>query len=233
MKRFFYMLLALCCVAGFAGTLYAIFYIAPLQGVGADWNVATPLYFNQKIFYYHVPNAFMVFIAVFGCGVASLQYLITRSGRWDDVAVANADLAVMYGAIVLVTGSIWGKVAWGKWWDWDVRMTSTLLLWLTMLGYALVRRYGGLGSERLGAGLAVFATCNVPLVYFGVRYWRTLHPKTSVVPGLQGDQRLAFWGSVILFLAFFVLLLRTRIDIVRAERRVLEAREAALDGGLF
>jgi heme exporter protein C len=132
-----------------------------------------------------------------------------------------------------VTGSIWGKAAWDRWWDWDARLTTSLLLWLTMVGYVLVRQYGGAGSERMAAGLAVFATVNIPLVYFSVKIWRTLHPQTSVVPGLEGGMRAAMWSSVALFGVFYVLLLRLRTHAARAERRLAELRERALDAGLI
>jgi heme exporter protein C len=102
-----------------------------------------------------------------------------------------------------------------------------------MVGYVLVRRYGGAGSERMAAGLAVFATINIPLVYFSVMIWRTLHPQTSVVPDLQGGMRAAMWSSVALFTVFYVLLLRLRTIAARAERRLGELRERALDAGLI
>ena len=191
------------------------------------------LFFNQKIFYYHVACAFMLFAATITCGVTSLLYLRKRQPRHDDVAQAAGELAVLFGAIVLVTGSIWGKAAWDRWWDWDARLTTSLLLWLTMVGYVLVRQYGGAGSERMAAGLAVFATVNIPLVYFSVRIWRTLHPKTSVVPELEGGMRAAMWSSVALFAVFYVLLLRLRTHAARAERRLTELRERALDAGLI
>ena len=215
---------AVACALGFAGTLYLAFYKAELDG---------ELFFNQKIFYYHVANAFMLFAATITCGVSSLLFLRKREPRHDDVALAAGELAVLFGAVVLVTGSIWGKAAWDKWWDWDARLTTSLLLWLTMVGYVLVRKYAGAGSERMAAGLAVFATVNIPLVYFSVRIWRTLHPKTSVVPGLQGGMRAAMWSSVALFAVFYVLLLRLRTQGARAERRLAELRERALDAGLI
>ena len=215
---------AVACALGFAGTLYLAFYKAELDG---------ELFFNQKIFYYHVANAFMLFAATITCGVSSLLFLRKREPRHDDVALAAGELAVLFGAVVLVTGSIWGKAAWDKWWDWDARLTTSLLLWLTMVGYVLVRKYAGAGSERMAAGLAVFATVNIPLVYFSVRIWRTLHPKTSVVPGLQGGMRAAMWSSVALFAVFYVLLLRLRTEGARAERRLAELRERALDAGLI
>lgn len=224
MKRGIVLTSAALCVAGFAYTLYMIFYGTPVD---------KQLFFNQKIFYYHVPNAFNLFVAVFVCGIASILYLKRRDGRYDDVAEAAGELAVLFGAIVLVTGAIWGKAAWGKWWTWDARLTTSLLLWMVMLGYVLVRKYAGPGSERLAAGLAIFGMADVPLIYFSVKIWRTLHPNTSVVPGLESSMKAAFWLSVLLYLIFFVLLLITRVDQARAHRKLREARELGLDAGLF
>jgi heme exporter protein C len=217
-------ILAVLTAAGLAATLYLIFWGTPVD---------RQLYFSQKIFYWHVACAFMLFVGVFVCGIYSLLYLKKREGRYDDVALAAGELAVLFGAIMLVTGSIWGKAAWGKWWEWDARLTTALLLEMIMLGYVLVRKFGGPGSERLAAGLAVFGMADVPLVYFSVRIWRTLHPETSVVPGLEGSMRLTMWLSVLTFLLLFVLLLVARVAQTRADRQVREARELGLDSGLF
>jgi heme exporter protein C len=223
LRAIFYACTALC-VALFAVTLWLVFYGTPLDEV---------LHFSQKIFYYHVPNAFMLFVAVIVCGVYSVLFLKKHDGRYDDVAEAAGELAVLFGAIVLVTGSIWGRAAWGVWWTWDARLTTSLLLWMVMLGYVLVRKYGGPGSERLAAGLAVFGMADVPLIYFSVKIWRTLHPKTSTVPTLDPRMRSAFWLSVVLFTLVFIILLMTRTAQARARRQLRETRELGLDKGLF
>jgi heme exporter protein C len=224
MRRALFIGCAVLAMAGFAYTQYLVFYGTPIDRL---------LMFNQKIFYYHVPCWFMLFASVFACGIASFRYLRTRQGRHDDVAVAAGELAVLFGALGLVTGSIWAKAAWSVWWVWDARLVMSLLLWLTMLGYVLVRKYGGPGLERLGAGVALFACVSVPFVYFSVRLWRTLHPESSVVPSLEGSMRGAFWLSVLLFGIVWSLLLVTRIAIARTERQLNEAREIGLDAGLF
>src|SRR5213075_2630322 len=157
------------------------------------------LFFSQKIFYYHVPHAMLLFALVFACGISSAGFLKNRKGSWDDVAVATGEVAVVYGAIVLTSGSIWGHAAWGKWWVWDMRLTTSLLLWLVMVGYALVRRFGGPGSERLAAGLAVFGMVDVPLIYFSVKIWNTLHPQTGIATTVAPEMRPAFWGSMLTF----------------------------------
>ena len=162
MKTIAYVLCALGAAAGFV-VLPSLVFRAPL---------AYELYVNQKIFYYHVPSAIVMFIAVFVAGIASVGYLITRKPTWDDAAAAGGDLVVLFGAIMLTTGPIWAKVAWGTWWVWDARLTSSLLLWMIFIAYALVRRYGGPGAARLSAGLAVFGMADVPLVYFAVNFWK-------------------------------------------------------------
>ena len=224
MKRPVYIFIAVVAMALFAYTQYLIFYAAAIE---------KKMFFNQKILYYHVPCAFMLFVATITCGIYSFLYVRRRDGKYDDVALAAGELSVLFGAIVLVTGSIWGRAEWGVWWTWDARLTMSLLLWMSMVGYVLVRRYGGAGSERIAAGLSIFAAINIPLVYFSVRIWRTLHPKTSVVPSLTGSMRLALWFSVLLFIGVFVLLMSARVAVARGERELTEAREAALDAGLL
>lgn len=224
MKRATFIAFALLAMAGFGLTQYFIWYRTPMQDV---------LFLNQKIFYYHVPCWFVLFTATIICGIYSLRYVRSRDGRFDDVAIAAGELAVLFGLMGLVTGSLWAKVAWEAWWKWDARLTTSLLLWMTMVGYVLVRRYGGPGSERLGAGLAIFATINIPLVYVSVKLWRTFHPPTSNVPHLEGMMRVSFWLSVLLFMIFFGLLLKVRVAIARAERLLSEARELGLDAGLL
>jgi heme exporter protein C len=201
------------------------FYLAPVA--------SAPLFFNQKIFYYHVPVAFMLFAGVISCGVASILYLRKRDARWDDVAHAGAAVAMVFGAAMLVSGSLWAKPAWGAWWSWDARMTSALLLEMTMIGYILVRKYGGAGNERLAAGLGIFGMVNIPLVYISATLWNTQHPSAKTVPTLQPLMRIAFWSSVLLFLLVFILIFRLRTNLGRSARRLGELRERALDAGLF
>ncbi|WP_428263765.1 cytochrome c biogenesis protein [Haliangium sp.] len=224
MKRGLLFVLAALCAAGFLYTLHMVFYGTAL---------VPKLYFNQKIFYYHVPNSFALFAAVITCGVASIQYLRKREARFDDVALAAGELAVLFGGAMMITGCIWAKAAWNVWWAWDARLTTSLLLWMTMIGYMLVRKYAGQSGERLAAGLGIFGMANVPLIYVSVRIWRTLHPQTSVVPTLEGSMRSTFWLSVLLFLGFFTILLVARIGQIRFRRRLREIREQGLDAGLF
>jgi heme exporter protein C len=146
-------------------------------------------------------------------------YLFRREASADRLAVAAAELTAVFGVLVLTTGPLWGRKAWGVWWQWDVRLTSSLVLWMISLAYLLVRRYGGPGSDRLAAAVGLFGMANVPFVYWSVNVWRTLHPKTTVVPTLGPGMREAFWWCAAAFLLLYGLLLaaRTRLEAERAE----------------
>jgi heme exporter protein C len=225
MKRFMVPALAAAVAVGLALAIRHVFFVADLE--------ANQLYWNQKIFYFHVPFAFMLFAAIFTCGIPAAMYLKTRDPRYDDVAAAAAELSVVFGSIVLITGSVWGRAAWGVWWQWEMRLTTSLLLWLIMVGYVLLRRFGGAGAERLSAGLAVFAMVNVPLVYFSVKYWNFLHPKAQVVSSLASSMKTAFRLSALTIIGLFILLLLARVAQLRAERQLRELRERGLDAGIL
>lgn len=219
-------ILATLSAIGFVITLYLVFTYAPL---------ADSLFFNQKIFYYHVAHAFMLFLSVAVCGVCSLAFLKTRKPKWDDLALATAELAVVFGAVVLITGSIWAKAAWDLWWTWEKRLTMSLLLWLTLVGYVLVRRFAGASADRLAAGLAVFGTLGIPFIYMMVDR-SDHHPQAGAqgnVATLQPEMKLVFWLSVLTFFLWFLTLLMARVQSARAEREVRELREKGLDAGLF
>ena len=185
-----------------------LFASAPL--VVANAPVEQTMGLVQKIFYYHVPSAMLLFASAFVCGIASAGYLFRRSAAADRVALAAGELVVLFGLIVLVTGPIWARKAWGVWWEWDARLTSSLLLWMIFVAYLMVRRFGGPGSEKLSAAMALFGMANVPFVYVSVNYWRTLHPKTSVVMTLAPGMRGAFWFCVAAFTILYLLLLTLR-----------------------
>src|SRR5580692_5078559 len=172
----------------------------------------------QKIFYFHVPCAIMMFLSTFVAAAGSLSYLFKGAERGDRLAHAAGELGVLFGACVLVSGPLWGRKAWGVYWQWDARLTSSLLLFLILIGYMLARRYGGPGGRKLSAALALFAAVDVPLVYKSVDIWRTVHPQTSVVPKLDPRMRPAFWSAFLLMTIVWSLLLalRYRLEAARA-----------------
>jgi heme exporter protein C len=171
----------------------------------------------QKIFYFHVPAAITTFVSAFVCGIASVVYLVRRKPLADHVALAAAELAVVFGLIVLVTGPLWAHKAWGVWWQWEARLVMTLIMWMIFVAYLLLRRFGGPGSEILAAVVGVFGMALVPFVYWSVNVWRTLHPTTNVVISLPPDMAAVFgWcatGFLLLYTA--VLLVRVRLESAR------------------
>jgi heme exporter protein C len=194
-----------------------LFGAAPLLVAQAPYESTMGLV--QKIFYYHVPSAMVMFLSALVCGVASAVYLFRGKAAADRLATAAAELTVVFGLIVLVTGPLWARKAWGVWWQWDARLTSTLLMWMIFVAYLLVRRFGGPGAEKLSAAMAVFGMANVPFVYVSVNIWRTIHPTTRVVPRLVPGMRGPFWFCVLSFMVLFALLLavRARLEQRRAE----------------
>ncbi len=173
----------------------------------------------QKIFYFHVPAAITTFLSVFVCGIASAIYLARRSRTADHVAIAAAELAVLFGAMVLVTGPLWARKAWGVWWNWgDARLVMTFVMWMVFVAYLLLRKFGGPGSEVLAAAAGIFGMVLVPFVYWSVNYWRTIHPTTNVIRTLPPEMySVLIWCIYSFFVLYAALLmLRTRLESSRA-----------------
>jgi heme exporter protein C len=172
----------------------------------------------QKIFYFHVPSWIAMFLAAVVCGLAGALVIFAGRKDADRVAQAAAELAVVFGLMGLITGPLWGRKAWGVWWQWDARLTSALVMWLVFVAYLLLRKYGGAGSEKLSAVLALFGMANVPFVYWSVNVWRTVHPKTSVVMTLGPEMGRPFLLCSLAFVGLFTVLLaaRVRLENVRA-----------------
>jgi heme exporter protein C len=197
---------------------FLMFVFSPVLIANAPYEATMGLV--QKIFYYHVPSALTFFVAACVCGVNSWRFLFGKNAHADRLAAAAAELSVMFGAITLVTGPLWARKSWGVWWQWDVRLTSSLMMWMIFVAYLLVRKYGGAGSEKLAAGLALFGMANVPFVYISVNYWRTIHPPTTVVPTLPVSMGGPFWFCLAAFMLLFVVLMQLRVHLERQRSHV-------------
>ena len=180
--------------------------------------------FVQKIFYFHVPCAIMLFLSTFVCAGGSIAYLLKGSARGDRLALAAGELAVVFGICTLTSGPLWGRKAWGVWWQWDARLTSSLALFLMMLAYLIARKFGGMAGRKLSAAVALFAAIDVPLIYKSVDIWRTVHPQTTVVPSLDARMRPAFWSAFVLITLVWALLLTVRVRLERARTELAELR---------
>jgi heme exporter protein C len=212
---------ALITFALLAFAFYQAWYVAPTEETMGD---------IQRIFYYHVPSAWTAFLLFFGNFIASIVYLVKRSDKWDSIALACAEVGVVFCTVVLVTGPLWAKPVWGIWWTWDARLTTTLVLWLIYVAYLLLRQFSESGqTPTLAAALAIFGFLDVPIVYMSIRWWRTQHPQ-PVIAGGQGsglDPRM--WHVLLInwaaFLALAALVTWFRYSLAQRERQ-LERQEA-------
>src|SRR6266849_2096351 len=190
----------------------------------------------QRIFYYHVPSAFAAFACFFVNLVASLAYLKTRNARLDALALASAQVGVMFCTIVLITGPLWARPVWGIWWTWDARLTSTLVLWLIYVSYLLLRRFSSSGqTPLLAAALAVLGALCVPFVYFSIWFFRTQHPQPVMGGGGSIDPRMLHvllinWLAFSCF-AFLVCWSRYRLENLQRDVDQAHALESLLDPG--
>lgn len=209
------------CAAGVFATHYLAFAGVPME---ATMGAA------QRIFYYHVPSAWLCFLGFMICFVASLGYLYTRKTRWDAVALSAAEVGLVFGVIVLTTGPLWARAAWGVWWKWEPRLTSMALLILIFGAYWTLRTFGGQtdGVRRLGAVLAIFGTPNIFFVHYAVKKWRGDHPDgVTSSGGMEPSMRVALYSSLAVLLVVFIIMLRQRYVMhrdaltVRAIRRRL------------
>jgi len=188
----------------------------------------------QRIFYYHVASAWTAGLLFFINFVASIVYLARRNPKVDALAVASAEVGVVFCTIVLVTGPIWARPVWGIWWTWDMRLTLTLVLWLIYVSYLLLRRFSSSGQTPvMAAVLAIFGTLDMPLVYFSIWFFRTQHPQPVMGNGGSIDPHMlhAFFVNLIAFTCFGLLVCwaRYRLEVLRLEVDEMQALESLLE----
>ncbi|HEY6254022.1 MAG TPA: cytochrome c biogenesis protein CcsA, partial [Candidatus Angelobacter sp.] len=172
----------------------------------------------QRIFYYHVPAATCAYTLFFINFVASILYLWKRSEKADMWAATSAEVGLVFATVVLITGPIWGRVAWNTWWAWEPRLTTFLILWLLYVSYMVLRRSAEAGSGSvLAAALAIFAFLDVPFSYMANRF-RGHHPP----PITLEDPRMKFalMANMIAFMAFAGLILWFRYQLEKTDRQI-------------
>ncbi len=224
MKRAF-SLLAILTAALLSYALYEALIAAPTEQTMG--NV-------QRIFYYHVPSAWTAFLLFFINLGASVAYLIRRNPKADAIAVVTAEVGVVFCSVVLVTGPLWARPVWGIWWTWDVRLTSTLVLWLIYVSYLILRRFSSSGQTPvLAAALAVFGALDVPLVYFSIWFFRTQHPAPVIGGGGSIDPRMLHvllinWAAFLCF-ALMVCWSRYRLERLQREVEEMQALESMIE----
>lgn len=212
-------LLLILAALGFSLAPYLIFKRTPIEPA---------MGFIQKIFFFHVPCAWAMFLASIIAAVGGAAFL-WRQKRWGaQVNAAAAELTVIFGVLVLITGPLWAKIAWGQYWVWEVRLTTMFLLFLIFVAVLLVRQYGGAAREQLAAGLAIFGAVDVPIIYLSVKLWRTIHPQTSVVTTLPSEMKPPFFLSLLVFTILFALLFICRFKLERLRQKT-EMLQISLD----
>ncbi|MFH2008931.1 MAG: cytochrome c biogenesis protein CcsA [bacterium] len=173
-----------------------------------------------KIFFFHVPAAWLMLLSALVCAGGAIVHLTGRP-KGDAVAAAAGELAFAFGIIVMTTGPLWASRAWGKPWVWDARLTTSLVCWLTFAVYVFVRRFAGPEAPRLSAALAIFGAANVPLVYFSVKLWsRGMHPPTTVVQTLEPVMKHALFISLGAFTLLWILIFSVRVSQELAAREL-------------
>jgi heme exporter protein C len=190
----------------------------------------------QKIFYFHVPSAYAMYLGAAACFVGSAGYLARGTDAWDAVARAGAELAVVFGAIVMTTGPLWAAKAWGFYWTWDPRLTTSLLSVLIYVAYLVLRSFAGdgTGERRFAAALGILGAANLPIIHYSVKKWSGQHPTviTNKGGGLQHpDMKTALLLSFLAFTLLAGLMLWARVRVELARARLARAEEDAVDLG--
>ena len=205
-------------------SLYMIFFYAPAEAI---MGIA------QKIFYFHVPLAWVAFLAFFVVFLGSLLYLWKKDRKWDVLAHSSAEVGVIFTTLVLLTGPLWAKSAWGVWWTWDPRLTTTLILWLIYVAYLMVRSYAvsEVQGTRFAAVVGIVGFVNVPIVALAIVLWRTQHPGPLVWQegGLDPAMRLTLMVSLLTFTVLYLNLLLRRMGLRRLKDSLEELRETLRD----
>jgi heme exporter protein C len=187
----------------------------------------------QRIFYVHLPSALMAYLAFGIVALCSLGYLWLRDERLDAVAVCAAELGVIFTSIVLTTGPLWGKIAWGAWWVWDARLSFTLLLWFIYVGYFMLRgaTENPERGKRFAAILGVVGAADIPIIHMSVQWFRSQHPKPVVLkpegPTAAPEMVQTLLVSMLAFTLLFFSLLLARYVVEQLGRRADAARVAA------
>jgi len=223
----FYGLLALAAITTI-GTLQLIAFKAPVE---ASMGIV------QKIFYFHVPAAYAMYLGAGACFVGSAAYLYNGKIGWDALARAGAEVAVAMGLCVLITGPLWAAKAWGVYWTWDPRLTTSMLSVLLYVAYVVLRAFAGHGEaeRKFAAALGVLGAANLPIIHFSVQKWGGNHPKviTSGGGGLQHpDMKLTLMFGFLSFTLIAAVLVWHRVRVDLASARLADLEQEALELGI-
>jgi heme exporter protein C len=222
MKKLAISLYAALTVALLLWGFYQAIYVAPIDAMQGE---------IYRIIFYHVPSAMSAFLFFAISLAGSIGFLAWRRSQPDRAqaadawALAGAEVGVVFCTVVLCTGPLWARRAWGIWWTWDARLTTTLVLWLIYVSYLLLRRFAaGPQVQTLAAVLGIFGALDVPIVYMSNRWWRTQHPTPvfggDAGSGMDPSMLHAFSWNLLAWLAWGVLILVLRYRVERRQQKI-------------
>jgi heme exporter protein C len=189
--------------------------------------------FAQRIIYFHVPSAWLSMLAFGVTMVSSIGYLITSKRRWDSLAVSSAEIGIAFTIAAIASGSIWAKPAWNTWWTWDPRLTTYTIVLLLYIAYFMLRSAmeDPARRARFAAVYGIFAFLSVPITFFSIRWWKTIHPvlvgnaQNAENWGLSRHMRPVFFFCLAAFTLFYVVLLLYRLRLEETRESVEEIKE--------
>lgn len=213
----------------FLVSLYMVFFYAPREVVMGE---------VQRVFYYHVSAGWVGMLAFLATLVAGAAYLRSGDQKWDLVAVSSVEIGLVFTAMNIISGAVWARPIWNTWWTWDPRLTTATIMWLLYVAYMMLRQ----GIEdverrrRFAAVYGIVAFASVPLTFFAIRIWRTIHPVVigSDDPSAEGDFNMTphmlqtFLFSLFTFTFLYATLLGHRLRLERLAQRVAELRARLL-----
>ena len=202
----------------------ALVFIVNLVNIAFNTPMIPDQHWAQKIFYIHVPSAWVGFLSYFVAMVAGFSFFIKNKPKWDDVGLASAEIGTLFMSIVLVTGPIWATPIWGKPWIWEPRLTTTLILFLIYVGYFMLRSFGGHIEQvkRYASALSIIAFINVPIIFLSVQFWDPeiqSHPQVEMASQPQGILT-PFLLSLLSFTLLYFAMLSYRIHVIRIKNYV-------------
>ncbi len=183
----------------------------------------------QKIMYVHVPSAWLAFVAFAVVLIFSLLYIWKRDLKYDLFAASAAEIGTLFTALTIAQGSIWGRPTWGVWWTWDPRLTTTAILLLIFIGYVALRSFTDDEDRRArwSAAVGILGAINVPIVYYSVKWWRTIHQVQSTPETMSTVYVVGLLLNLAAFSFLLVYFLLYRYYDARLERRVEQKLESA------
>jgi heme exporter protein C len=221
--RWLLVLTVIAAIGILAATLLALVIAPSAAGLTQDETYA------QRIIYFHVPCAWLSMLAFGVTMVASIGYLVTGQRRWDNRAISSAELGITFTLAAMASGSVWAKPAWNVWWTWDPRLTTYTIVLLLYVSYFMLRSAMEEPARRarFAAVYGIFAFLSVPITFFSIRWWRTIHPVLfdSKNFGLSAGMRPAFFFGLAAFTLLYVVLLLHRLRLENTREAVEELKE--------